>query len=321
MDNRFKLIFLVAVLFLTSLPVIGILKGTDPPPTPPQGQGDRPGSSLTEEQDVPKNKTGNGDPSFSFREDEMVKVPAGEFILGSDEGGYNEKPAHVAYLETFWIDKFEVTNRQYLEFVEATGHRHPGPPSRYARSLEAMRGPSQPVTYVSWQDAETYCEWKGKRLPTEKEWEKAMRGPDGRTWPWGDGLGQFPANFSGDGDGFQVTAPVGSFPKDQSVYGVFDGAGNVMEWVADWYEEDLYRQDPKHSSEKKGAPSTYKTLRGGGYTSRGVDLRITNRSFMVPDFRDETIGFRCASSTHPKNEGESTAHEKENFKENQSSRG
>lgn len=82
-----------------------------------------------------------------------------------------------------------------------------------------------------------------------------------------------------------------------------------MEWVEDWYEEDIYRQDPQRSSERKGAPSTYKTLRGGGYTSRGIDLRITNRSFMVPDFRDETIGFRCASSSHPENEAESKAQE------------
>lgn len=298
MEGRFKLIFLVAVLFLTSLPVIGILKGTEsPPPSPSQEYPDHPEPSSSGGQAFSKEKK----VEIASLE-EMVEVPAGEFILGSNDGGYNEKPAHIETLETFWIDKYEVTNQQYQEFVEATGHRQPGPPSRYARRLEALRGPTQPVTYVSWADAESYCQWKGKRLPTEKEWEKAVRGPDGRTWPWGDGMKGFPANFDGDQDGYQATAPVGTFPKDQSVYGVHDGAGNLMEWVDDWYVEDLYKPGYKVSSEESGPPSTYKTLRGGGYTSRGVDLRITNRSFMVPDFRDETIGFRCASSQSPAKE-------------------
>jgi formylglycine-generating enzyme len=224
----------------------------------------------------------------------MVQIPAGEFILGSDQGGFNEKPAHAASLETYWIDRYEVTNHQYMEFVEATGHRQPGPPSRYARKLEALRGPRQPIVYVSWHDADEYCRWKGKRLPTEKEWEKAIRGTDGRTWPWGEGLNGHPANFAGEADGFSLSAPVGSFPLDQSEFGVFDGAGNVMEWADDWYVEDLYRQDKTVSNVSDRPPSTYKTMRGSGYTSHGVDLRITNRSFMVPDFRDETIGFRCA---------------------------
>ncbi|MGD9850278.1 MAG: formylglycine-generating enzyme family protein [Nitrospirales bacterium] len=247
--------------------------------------------------------------------EEMVEVPAGEFILGSNDGGFNEKPAHVETLEAYWIDKYEVTNHQYQKFIDATGHRQPGPPSRYARKFEYLRGPSQPVTYVSWSDAQAFCQWKGKRLPTEKEWEKAVRGPDGRTWPWGNDIEGFPANFDGERDGFEVTAPVGSFPKDQSVYGVFDGAGNLMEWVADWYVEDGYKPGRTASLANENPPSTYKTMRGGGYTSRGIDLRITNRSFMVPDFRDETIGFRCASSGPPRKTGEVVAKsEMENYR-------
>ena len=175
----------------------------------------------------------------------MVEIPAGEFILGSNQGGYNEKPQHVSMLETYWIDQYEVTYQQYMEFVEATGHRQPGPPSRYARKLEALRGLNQPVTYVSWSDADAYCRWKGMRLPTEKEWEKAIRGSDGRTWPWGEGRDGFPANFDGEEDGYEVTAPVGTFSQDQSMYGVYDGAGNVMEWVDDWYVEDIYSRAVK----------------------------------------------------------------------------
>jgi len=285
MDTRFKVIFLIAVLVMCSLPILGILKG---PPLPIQV--DDPTLSS-----IPKTSA----PAQEFiqpSEETMVEIPAGEFILGSNQGGFNEKPQHVAMLDAYWIDQYEVTYQHYMAFVEATGHRQPGPPSRYARKLEALRGPNQPVTYVSWEDAATYCEWKGKRLPTEKEWEKAIRGSDGRTWPWGEGQNGFPANFAGEADGYEVSAPVGSFSQDQSMYGVYDGAGNVMEWVDDWYVEDIYSRAIKPEAVHLEPVSTYKTMRGGGYTSQGKDLRITNRSFIVPDFRDETIGFRCARS-------------------------
>ena len=287
MDGRFKFVFLVAVLFLTSLPLLGILRGTSPPPSDPD-----------EEIFISRNieeQTGSGEKrSVKIIKNQMVKIPAGEFIRGTNNGGYNERPENTFHLDIFWIDKFEITNHQYFQFVESTGHRKPGPPSRYARNLVNLRGPNQPVTYVSWADAKAYCEWMGKRLPTEAEWEKAMRGTDGRTWPWGEDLRHDLSNLGGGQDGFEYTAPVGSFPQDRSVYGVFDGAGNLMEWVDNWYVEQLYLKSL--GSDSATVSQTYKTLRGGGYTNRGVDLRITSRMFMVPDFRDETIGFRCASS-------------------------
>ena len=208
-----------------------------------------------------------------------------------------------------------------MVFVEATGHRQPGPPSRYARKLEALRGPNQPVTYVSWSDSAAYCEWKEKRLPNEREWEKAVRGSDGRTWPWGEGRDGFPANFNGEADGYEVTAPVGTFSKDQSMYGVYDGAGNVMEWVDDWYVEDIYGRAVDPGVTRQKSVSTYKTMRGGGYTSQGVDLRITNRSFIVPDFRDETIGFRCARSKQDKELAILTPRIRDAIRENQNSKG
>lgn len=289
MEGRFKLIFLVAILFLTGLPVVGILRGTDQTKTIPEpDSGSRSFSSDISSSD--------SEARSLEHEEEMVEIPSGEFILGSDQGGFNEKPAHVAYLATYWIDRYEVTNQQYMTFVEETGHRQPGPPSRYARKLEALRGPRQPIVYVSWHDADEFCRWQGKRLPTEKEWEKAIRGTDGAIWPWGEGLEGNPANFAGEDDGYLVTAPVGSFPLDQSEFGIYDGAGNVLEWTNNWYVEELYRQPNSEVTKDDRPPSTYKTLRGSGYTSQGIDLRITNRSFMVPDFRDETIGFRCARS-------------------------
>ncbi len=310
MDTRFKVVFLIAVLVMCSLPIMGIFKG---PPLPIED----PDSSVTPLKTIsPSTQT-----NIKLSEETMVEISAGEFILGSNKGGYNEKPQHVSTLDTYWIDQYEVTYQQYMKFVEETGHRQPGPPSRYARKLEALRGINQPVSYVSWNDSVAYCEWKGKRLPTEREWEKAIRGSDGRTWPWGEGREGFPANFDGGDDGYEVTAPVGSFSKDQSMYGVYDGAGNVMEWVEDWYVEDIYNRAVKPGGARSQPVSTYKTMRGGGYTSQGVDLRITNRSFIVPDFRDETIGFRCARSKQGK-EAANLATELLNvIQENRSSKG
>lgn len=305
MDSRFKFIFLLAVLFMTSLPVIGILRGTTPPPPDPE--------SIPSSESPQFSPVSLSDETPQVITEEMVFIPAGQFIMGTEQGGFNEGPERTVYLDDFWIDRFEVTNHQYLEFVETTGHRKPGPPSRYAKRLAQLRGSNQPVTYVSWDDAHAYCQWKGRRLPTEEEWEKAMRGIDGRLWPWGNYLDPKSANFGGTGDAFEATAPVGSFPRDKSVYGVYDGAGNLMEWVDDWYAERPQTVPLNVRDEKRAADyGSYKVLRGLGYTNRGIDLRITNRSFMIPDFRDETIGFRCAKSNQNEgNELASTSQKKE----------
>ena len=209
--------------------------------------------------------------------------------------GSMKSQSGTVWLDDYWIDRYEVSNVDYMKFVDALGHRKPGPPSRYAKRLAQLRGDHQPITYVSWSDADAYCRWLGKRLPTESQWEKAMRGTDGRLLPWGNSPRPFKANLGGPEDGFESTAQGGSFPQDRSPYGVHDGLGNLMEWVEDWYREQP--NGPGNSIRTNVADrGGYKTLRGSGYTSFGTDLRLTNRSFMIPDFRDETIGFRCVRS-------------------------
>ena len=286
LETKFKVAFLLVILAFAAFPIMGILRGT----------------TLTPFETEPADRTDvvQMEPEPSSGEqpvvEEMVEIPAGPFIRGTGSGGFDEQPERTIYLDAFAIDRYEVTNHQYQQFIAATGHRKSGPPSRYAKSIGRMRGVNQPVVYVSWDDASEYCKWKGKRLPTEAEWEKAMRGTDGRLWPWGNQERSNGANWARVQDGYEVSAPVGTFSSDRSPFGVMDGAGNVMEWVSDWYGETYYREAPERNppSPEYG---TYRVLRGGGYTTTGADIRVTSRSKMMQDFRDETIGFRCATST------------------------
>ena len=283
LETRFKIALLVVVAIFALFPIMGILRGTSLPPIEP---------------DLPQAPAASGPASGASEspiEETMVAIPAGPFTRGTIAGGFDEQPVKSIHLDAYAIDKYEVTNHHYAAFVAATNHRKAGPPSRYAKNMARMRGVNQPVVYVSWDDAGAYCRWKGKRLPTEAEWEKAMRGGDKRLWPWGNDVDPLATNWAVAKDGHEVTAPAGSFPRDVSPYGVADGAGNVIEWVADWYGEDIYR-DPVEKNPKGPEFGTYKVLRGGAYTTSGTDVRVTSRSKMVPDFRDETIGFRCAVS-------------------------
>jgi len=285
LETKFKVAFLLAVLAFAALPIAGIFQGT----------------TRTPFENAPSGSTdmGQPEPEAASHEEpiqaDMVTIPAGPFIRGTTSGGFDEQPQRTIFLEAFSIDRYEVTNHHYQQFVLATGHRKPGPPARYAKNIGGMRGTNQPIIYVSWDDAMDYCRWKGKRLPTEAEWEKAMRGSDGRLWPWGNQEQPNGANWARVQDGHDLSGRVGSFQTDKSPYGVMDGAGNVMEWVGDWYNETYYKNSPDQNppSPEYG---TYRVLRGGGYTTTGVDIRITSRSKMVPDFRAETIGFRCAGS-------------------------
>jgi len=226
---------------------------------------------------------------------ELVIVPAGDFLMGSVEGdpdAYDdEKPQHVVYLDAFWIDRTEVTNAMFERFVEETGHDA----GTWWRD-EASGKPDHPVVIVSWHDAKAYCEWAGRRLPTEAEWEKAARGTDGRVYPWGNEPPDASrCNFNRNvGD----TTPVGKYsPKGDSPYGAADMAGNVWEWVADWYDEDYYAVSPRDNPQ---GPSMgdYRVLRGGSWSDNGfgVSVRAAFRFRNSPVLRYGNFGFRCARS-------------------------
>jgi len=215
---------------------------------------------------------------------EMVRVPAGEFIMGSDSGGADEKPVHRVYLDEFFIDKYEVTNEQYLQCVSA------GPCSPNEK-YGGFTDPQQPVVGVDWTQASTYCSWAGKRLPTEAEWEKAARGTDGRTYPWGEGIDCSRANYGDCKHG--KTKLVGSYPSGASPYGAMDMAGNVWEWVADWYDEKYYASSPNQNP-KGPSSGSYRVLRGGSWYNGTGDLRSSDRFNNGPVGRYYYRGFRCA---------------------------
>ncbi len=232
---------------------------------------------------------------------EMVIVPAGEFVMGTNKVYYNdEKPAHKVYLAAYYIDKHEITNAQYLKFVKATGQRIPKHSNDPQYDIWTEEGfPSglddHPIFDVSWKDADSYCKWAGKRLPTEAEWEKAARGVDERLYPWGN---QPPESVgvavAGQWEGNQTYKPVGSM-KLGSAYGALDMAGNVAEWVADWYDPEYYRKSP---GKNPAGPETgfYKVVRGGSSLNVRFYLRSIDRDFDNTGNRAKEIGFRCVSS-------------------------
>ena len=235
-----------------------------------------------------------------FKKDDaaMRLIPAGTYTIGSEAeiADVDEKPAHPVELDDFYIDKYEVTNAQYRTFLAATDHREP----RYWND-ETLNQPEQPVVGVSWDDAVAYAEWAGKRLPTEAEWETAARGSEERVFPWGNEFDlkiaatTIHANVIATDDGFEKTAIVGSFTAGESPFGVQDLAGNVFEWVADWYAEGYYNDSPP-SNPQGPAEGNFKVLRGGSWRDGGEKARSAKRSSLPASMRHDEIGFRCAIS-------------------------
>ncbi len=165
-----------------------------------------------------------------------------------------------------------------------------------AAGIPVLLNPYSPVVGVSWDDADAYCYWKGKRLPTEAEWEKAAKGIDQRKWPWGDEENPNFANLVGAEDGFRYTSPVGSFKQDKSPFGVYDMAGNAMEWVSSWFQEDYYQIMPVLNP-KGPAKGENRGIRGGSWNDSILRAKTTIRFKTRPTYRDVTIGFRCAKSS------------------------
>jgi serine/threonine-protein kinase len=249
---------------------------------------------------------------------EMVYVPAGAFIMGSKENDeealVSEKPQHEVDLDAFWIDRTEVTNAQYALCVNAGTCE---PPTAFgvirydSITRDSYYGDPEfdnyPVIHVDWFAASTYCAWAGRRLPTEAEWEKAARGTDGRRYPWGnknvagnllnlaDQSTTWSFAFRLADDGYEDTSPVGNYPEGASPYGAYDMAGNVWEWVADWFGKYYYPVSPYRNP--SGAESGEdRVLRGGSYRNSNWGIRNTLRSYLSPLFAYGYIGFRCAMS-------------------------
>jgi len=254
----------------------------------------------------------------------MVYIPSGEFLMGGDvdismaecsnlivsgqckdEWFEDEIPAHAVFLDDYYIDKFEVSNGQYAICVNEGVCDRPYLISMY----EDPRYIEYPVVLINWFSANTYCEWRGARLPSEAEWEKAARGTDNRYYPWGnvfDGeltnfcdssCSKYYSNHNYD-DGYDNIAPVGSYPNGASPYGVLDMAGNVGEWVNDWYDKDYYVNSPKENPLGPSSGSS-RVIRGGLYYSTGYGVGVTLRSSYGPDFKAVYYGFRCAMDTEP----------------------
>ena len=263
---------------------------------------------------------------------EMVLVPAGEFWMGNSQaevasaigeckkGGVAEdackrifeveQPRHRVVLDAFHIDRYELTNALFERFVRATSYRttaeregsgyvwqnrlvkvdgaewrKPKGPGLWGPSAPA----NHPVLQVSWHDADAYCKWAGKRLPTEAEWEKAARSADGRRYPWGEEWDASKAN-----NDKSATKPVGSYPSGVSPYGAHDMAGNVSEWVADWFDKDYYQRSPEQNPQGP-ASGDYKIRRGGTFVSFiWMLLRTARRVPDSPNIRLNDQGFRCA---------------------------
>jgi sulfatase modifying factor 1 len=266
---------------------------------------------------------------------DMVVIPAGEFLMGNplgSDGFPDEQPQRRVYLSPFRIDRLEITNGDYAAFVRETGHRAPAN-AQAATTLWENGQPlagtdNHPVVNVSWDDAEAYCRWLSKRLPTEAEWEKAARGTDGRRYPWGDHWDHTFANsasfwagrtvefqsgedwnafwLKGDGSrisrerglkGEVLTLPVGNFREAASPYGLLDMAGNVSEWVQDWYDPDYYKKGPLSDPQgpERGA---VKVQRGGSWLKPALSLRTSDRDYGNPNSRPSGAGFRCAQDEH-----------------------
>ncbi len=230
---------------------------------------------------------------------EMVYIPAGEFLMGSDKSKDDkaqgdELPQRKVYLDDYWIYKYEVTVAQYRKFCNETKRQMPRqmPPAPSWGWQD-----DHPIVGVTWHGAVAYCEWAGVTLPTEAQWEKAARGTDGRIYPWGD---EWVAGKCNSGAaGLNRTAPVGSYPAGASPYGVMDMAGNVWEWCADWYGEKYYISAPDRNPQGPSSGAE-RVLRSSSWDGNPNDVRAARRVRTTPFNWFSNLGFRGSSPRVPR---------------------
>jgi formylglycine-generating enzyme required for sulfatase activity len=226
----------------------------------------------------------------------MVEIPEGLFAMGVDgiQALEDERPKHQIWLPAFLMDLHEVTTTQYAAFLAATNRAAPW----QWNAVDLTQHRDRPVIGVDWSDADAYCRWKGKRLPTEAEWEKSARGTDGRLYPWGNRSPHKDlANFA-LGSRFsysQVLMPVQSYEQGKSPYGLYQMAGNVWEWVQDWYNTNYYEVSPELNPQGP-EQGQFKVLRGGSWSDLPKYLLAYGRFKLPPDTRNSYVGFRCAKS-------------------------
>jgi formylglycine-generating enzyme required for sulfatase activity len=240
----------------------------------------------------PKKSNPEPPPAITPPQSEMVLIPEGEFFMGRSKGVVipNEKPQYKASLPAFYIDVNEVTNAEYKLFCDSTGRPYPVNPSWDSNYF--LGKPNYPALNVSWDDANAYAKWVGKRLPTEEEWEKAARGSDGRSWPWGEEFQPGLANLEGKEDGFEFAAPVGSFRAGISIYGINDLTGNIWEWTS-----SQFKPHPGSTDQDERYNKNFRVIKGGGYQAPVKNLRsVAFRFPSEPSKTYEATGFRCAKS-------------------------
>ena len=241
--------------------------------------------------------------------DTMLVVNAGDFLMGTNQGFDPEGPAHVVYLSAFYIDKYEVTNAQFRAYARAAGASLPPETGNPLFSNDR-----QPVVGVTWAEADAYCRWRSGRLPTEAQWEKAARGTNGRTYPWGEEApgGEYAimdlggrcgrTNWANPSAGpvpgeFCHTMAVGSRPRGASPYGLLDMAGNAWEWCSDWYDDTYYGRSPREDPSGP-ASGTFRVVRGSSWHHLPHYLKTSARFRFYPDQRGNFIGFRCVRDVH-----------------------
>jgi formylglycine-generating enzyme required for sulfatase activity len=223
---------------------------------------------------------------------DWVDIPARVFLMGSPEGDpdahLDEFPQHQVYLDAYQVSRYLVTNQQYLQCVRA------GICNKTSPAIDDPEKADHPVVNITWKDAQAFCNWNGGRLLTEAEWEMAARGGlIGALYPWGDEIDCSLANY---GDCVGGTSPVGDY--DPNGYGLYDMAGNVWEWVADWDSGSYYRNSPDENPAGP-AEGEYRVLRGGSWGNIESRIRVAHRLFNLPSYPHDFIGFRCASSELP----------------------